>query len=111
MPLSETTSISYLTDCCIIEIDFDSIEESIANTEESTQKIVLLYEKIVGELTRKAILFNTDRLSIDVQYRQSFTAERKSFWIKPTATEALIKDNQRSAPYRTPIELEYIKGY
>jgi hypothetical protein len=37
-----------------------------------------------------------------VKYRQSFTEEGRSFWIKPTATEALIKGNEStigSLPY------------
>jgi hypothetical protein len=37
-----------------------------------------------------------------VKYRQSFTEEGKSSWIKPTATEALMKGKEstiRSLPY------------
>jgi hypothetical protein len=74
IPISETTSTGYLKECCIIEVDFDSIEESINNVEKATPKIVLANHNVVGELTRKEILFNTDQCTTDVKYRQSFTA-------------------------------------
>jgi hypothetical protein len=59
IPRSETTGMANLENCCIIEVDLDSIEESVEDIESSTRYILLLDDTIVGQLTRKAILFIT----------------------------------------------------
>jgi hypothetical protein len=51
IPISETTDTRYLEECCIIEVDFDSVEESTHNIVQVTPRPVLANNNIVGELT------------------------------------------------------------
>lgn len=52
IPRYATTNTSELKDCCIIEVDLESVE--VVN--ESTREIILLTETVVGQLTREALL-------------------------------------------------------
>jgi hypothetical protein len=84
IPRSDTTRTDSLTDCCIIEVDLESVEQVDESTRE-TREIILFEDTVVGQLTREEILVNTDISTIDVP-----------FWVKPTSTRALIKDSTQS---------------
>jgi hypothetical protein len=69
IPRSDTTRAVSLTDCCIIEVDLESVEE----LDESNREIILWDDTIEEQLTRQEILVNTDISTIDVP-----------LWVKPT---------------------------
>jgi hypothetical protein len=79
IPRADTTHTDDLVDCCIIEVDLESVDEADEGTRE-TNKVVLIEDTVVGQFTRQEVLRNT------------YSHAR----YKPTSTGVLIKDGTES---------------